>query len=156
MCTARLQVFPMRIDVRWRQSELHGSQCKPPGIGRKKQRARAAFTYTTQHGQEMSPIIENVHPAENEFIESTEKEGCKSLLICVVNKTCISLTTVAEKNPFTTKLPYEVKETNNSLTSNTPGSSLPHFNAKVKAYRAQFRGVRDISFFIFRLAKIFA
>ena len=34
-------------------------------------RARAAFTYTTQHGQEMSPIIENVHPAENEFIGST-------------------------------------------------------------------------------------
>ena len=30
------------------------------------------------------------------------------------------------------------------------------FNAKVKAFRSQFRGVRDISFFIFRLAKIFA
>ena len=29
-------------------------------------------------------------------------------------------------------------------------------NAKVKAFRAQFRGVRDIPFFIFRLAKIFA
>ena len=30
------------------------------------------------------------------------------------------------------------------------------FNAKVKVFRAQFRGVRDIPFFIFRLAKIFA
>ena len=37
--------------------------------------------------------------------------------LCVVNKTCISLTTVTEKNPFTTKLAYEVKETANSLTS---------------------------------------
>ena len=37
--------------------------------------------------------------------------------LCVVNKTCISLTTVTEKNPFTTKLAYEVKETDNSLTS---------------------------------------
>ena len=33
--------------------------------------------------------------------------------LCVVNKTCISLTTVTEKNPFTTKLAYEVKETDN-------------------------------------------
>ena len=30
------------------------------------------------------------------------------------------------------------------------------FNAKVKAFRVQFRGVRDIPFFIFRLTKIFA
>ena len=37
--------------------------------------------------------------------------------LCVVNKTWISLTTVTEKNPFTAKLAYEVKETDNSLTS---------------------------------------
>ena len=30
------------------------------------------------------------------------------------------------------------------------------FNAKVKAFRSEFRGVWDILFFIFRLAKIFA
>ena len=71
MFTARLPVLTKRINVRGRQSELHGSQCKRPGIRRKTQRSRAAFTYTTQHGQEMSPIIENVHPAENEFIGST-------------------------------------------------------------------------------------
>ena len=36
---------------------------------------------------------------------------------CVVNKTCISLTTVTEKNSFTTKLAYDVNETGNPLTS---------------------------------------
>ncbi|MDD3078077.1 MAG: ISL3 family transposase, partial [Paludibacter sp.] len=30
------------------------------------------------------------------------------------------------------------------------------FNAKIKAFRAQFRGVRDIPFFLFRLSKIYA
>ena len=30
------------------------------------------------------------------------------------------------------------------------------FNAKVKAFRNQFRGVRDIPFFLFRLAKLTA
>lgn len=30
------------------------------------------------------------------------------------------------------------------------------FNAKIKAFRAQLRGVRDMSFFLFRLSKIYA
>ncbi|MFK7059941.1 transposase [Flavobacterium oreochromis] len=30
------------------------------------------------------------------------------------------------------------------------------FNAKIKAFRAQFRGVRSIEFFLFRLTKIYA
>ena len=35
-------------------------------------------------------------------------------------------------------------------------ASAESFNAKVKAFRNQFRGVADIPFFIFRLATIFA
>ena len=34
--------------------------------------------------------------------------------------------------------------------------SANSFNVKVKAFRAKFRGVSDMPFFIFRLAKIFA
>ncbi|TXC74695.1 transposase, partial [Luteibaculum oceani] len=30
------------------------------------------------------------------------------------------------------------------------------FNAKIKAFRAQFRGVRKIEFFLFRLTQIYA
>ena len=30
------------------------------------------------------------------------------------------------------------------------------FNAKIKAFRAQFRGVRDRAFFLYRLAKLYA
>ncbi|THU36808.1 transposase, partial [Niastella caeni] len=30
------------------------------------------------------------------------------------------------------------------------------FNAKIKAFRASARGVRDINFFLFRLHKIYA
>ena len=35
-------------------------------------------------------------------------------------------------------------------------ASAESFNANVKAFRAKLRGVRDIPFFVFRLAKIFA
>lgn len=30
------------------------------------------------------------------------------------------------------------------------------FNAKLKAFRADFRGVADIKFFLFRVAKLYA
>ena len=44
----------------------------------------------------------------------------------------------------------------NYFDNRSTNASAESFNAKVKAFRNQFRGVRDISFFIFRLAKIFA
>ena len=44
----------------------------------------------------------------------------------------------------------------NYFDNRSTNASAESFNAKVKAFRAQFRGGRDIPFFIFRLAKIFA
>ncbi|HAP17815.1 MAG TPA: DDE transposase, partial [Butyricimonas virosa] len=35
-------------------------------------------------------------------------------------------------------------------------ASAEAFNAKLNDFRAQFRGVLDIKFFLFRVAKIFA
>jgi hypothetical protein len=36
------------------------------------------------------------------------------------------------------------------------GSTQISFNAKIKAFRAQHRGVRDINFFLFRITHLFA
>ena len=44
----------------------------------------------------------------------------------------------------------------NYFDNRATNASAESFNAKVKAFRAQFRGVKDIPFFIFRLAKLFA
>ncbi|WP_254423253.1 transposase [Flavobacterium sp. A45] len=38
---------------------------------------------------------------------------------------------------------------------NTNASAEP-FNAKIKAFRSQFKGVRNIDFFLFRLSNLFA
>ena len=35
-------------------------------------------------------------------------------------------------------------------------ASAESFNAKIKAFRSQFRGVGDIRFFMYRLAKLYA
>ena len=44
----------------------------------------------------------------------------------------------------------------NYFENRSTNASAESFNAKVKAFRNQFRGVSDIPFFIFRLATIFA
>jgi transposase len=44
----------------------------------------------------------------------------------------------------------------NYFDNRSTNASAESFNAKIKALRSQFRGVRDISFFLFRLQKIYA
>jgi transposase len=44
----------------------------------------------------------------------------------------------------------------NYSDNRSTNASAESFNAKIKALRSQFRGVRNIPFFMFRLAKIYA
>lgn len=44
----------------------------------------------------------------------------------------------------------------NYFDSRSTNASAESFNAKIKAFRAQFRGVRNTCFFLFRLANIYA
>ena len=44
----------------------------------------------------------------------------------------------------------------NYFNNRRTNASAESFNAKIKAFRTQFRGVRDIPFFLYRLTKIFA
>lgn len=44
----------------------------------------------------------------------------------------------------------------NYFDNRSTNASAESFNAKIKAFRSQFRGVRDIPFFIYRLEKLYA
>mgnify|MGYP001371342279 CR=1 FL=1 len=44
----------------------------------------------------------------------------------------------------------------NYFIDRSTNASAESFNAKIKAFRSQFRGVRNIAFFLFRLTKIYA
>lgn len=44
----------------------------------------------------------------------------------------------------------------NYFDNRSTNASAESFNAKIKAFRAQFRGVRNIDFFLFRIEKLFA
>ena len=61
-----------------------------------------------------------------------------------------SFNTIARtiQNNYLTILNYFVNRSTNA--------SAESFNAKIKAFRSQFRGVRNIDFFLYRLSKIYA
>lgn len=44
----------------------------------------------------------------------------------------------------------------NYFDNRSTNASAESFNAKIKAFRAQYRGVRDVNFFLFRIYKLFA
>jgi transposase len=44
----------------------------------------------------------------------------------------------------------------NYFDNRSTNASAESFNAKIKAFRSQFRGVRNVKFFLFRLSKIYA
>lgn len=44
----------------------------------------------------------------------------------------------------------------NYFDNRSTNASAESFNAKIKAFRAQYRGVRDVNFFLFRLSKLYA
>ena len=44
----------------------------------------------------------------------------------------------------------------NYFDNRSTNASAESFNAKIKAFRAQYRGVKDINFFLFRLMKLYA
>lgn len=44
----------------------------------------------------------------------------------------------------------------NYFNNRSTNASAESFNAKIKAFRAQFRGVKNVEFFLFRLTNIFA
>ncbi len=44
----------------------------------------------------------------------------------------------------------------NYFDNRSTNASAESFNAKIKAFRAQFRGVRNVEFFLFRLCQIYA
>ncbi|MCD8433189.1 transposase [Tenacibaculum finnmarkense genomovar ulcerans] len=59
-------------------------------------------------------------------------------------------------NTIKKTIQYHYKPILNYFNNSNTNASAESFNAKIKAFRAQFRGVRDVTFFLYRLTKIYA
>ncbi|WP_430812868.1 MULTISPECIES: transposase [unclassified Carboxylicivirga] len=44
----------------------------------------------------------------------------------------------------------------NYFRTRSTNATAESFNAKIKEFRRQFRGVKDVNFFLYRLCKIYA
>jgi transposase len=59
-------------------------------------------------------------------------------------------------NTISRTIELNYKRILNYFDNRSTNASAESFNAKIKAFRAQYRGVTDVNFFLFRLAKLFA
>jgi len=59
-------------------------------------------------------------------------------------------------NSVAQTIQYNYNHILNYFNNRSTNASAESFNAKIKALRKQFRGVRDVKFFLFRLSKIYA
>lgn len=64
-----------------------------------------------------------------------------------------------EYDPFTTvaqSIKNHYERILNFFVNRSTNAAAEAFNAKIKAFRAAFRGVVDMKFFLFRIAKVYA
>jgi len=122
-------------------------------------------TKWTQSQKERAQILFSLYPLLHKAYRLSQRLGdiftiCKSKIQAfkllaiwhndVDNSGIDSFKTVA--GSVKTHYEYILNFFNNRSTN----ASAESFNAKIKAFRATSRGVRDIEFFLFRLAKIYA
>lgn len=114
------------------------------------QRAKILFELypDIQEAYQLSITFRNIYQLAKNRAQAKE---CFDVWINKVNEKQLEVfDTVAEsiQHHYNTILNYFVNRTTNALAE--------ALNSKIKAFRTQFRGVKDIPFFLFRLAKILA
>lgn len=71
-------------------------------------------------------------------------------------KQLINKLKIEEFNTVTNSLEHHLPNILNFFDNRNTNANAESFNSKIKAFRANLRGVTDISFFLFRLEKLFA
>ena len=175
----------MRISLRWMARDIENEEiarCRKEGIAyipfryangdtRKQLLARAKYILTrhaskwTDSQRQRADIIFEFYPELKKaydlameltdiFNQKDDKDTARLNLARWYNKVeqmgggQFRTVTDTFRNHYDTILNYFVNRSTNA--------GAESFNAKVKAFRSQFRGVTDIPFFLFRLAKLCA
>lgn len=116
------------------------------------QKARAGILF------EQYPDIKEAYSLAMELTQIYNKHSTKSAARLNLARWCNNLEKLGTKHFNTVKdtIYNNTDEILNFWINRTTNASAESFNAKVKAFRSQFRGVSDIPFFIYRLAKLLA
>lgn len=107
---------------------------------------------------EQYPDIKEAYSLAMELTQIYNKHSTKSAARLNLARWCNQLERLGTKHFNTVKdtIYNNTDEILNFWINRTTNASAESFNAKVKAFRSQFRGVSDIPFFIYRLSKLLA
>ncbi|MCG8763068.1 transposase [Tenacibaculum finnmarkense] len=133
--------------------------------------ARSRFTLFksqekwTENQKERAVILFNLYPEikkaydlsqglKSVFETRTGKDVARTKLALWYNK--VEDENLKSFNTIKKTIQYHYKPILNYFNNRNTNASAESFNAKIKAFRAKFRGVRDVTFFLYRLTKIYA
>ncbi len=125
--------------------------------------AKNPLNWTANHQERTKILFENypklkeVHDHVIEFrniYQVNEKRNAKQKLLDWIEK--ISRLEVTEFNSVMHTIEYNFEQILNLFENRSSNASAESFNAKLTLFRANLRGDRDKSFFLFRLMKLFA
>ncbi len=80
----------------------------------------------------------------------------KALVQFIKWKEEVQKSTIEEFNTALHSIEYHLENILNFFHHRSTNANAESFNSKIKGFRANLRGVTDISFFLFRLEKLFA
>lgn len=103
------------------------------------------------------PLLHKAHKHTLEFrniYEQTTKQLARRMILEWIEKT--KKIEIKEFNTAANSLKYHMETILNFFTNRSTNASAESFNAKIKLFRANLRGVADTKFFLFRLEKLFS
>ena len=104
------------------------------------------------------PELEKIYEISQDFRKIYENTTNKDKAYIMILKWIYKVTNL-DNNIFNTacrSIMNHMDKILNYFDNRNTNASAESFNAKLKAFRSQFRGVKDIKFFLFRVCKIYA
>lgn len=103
------------------------------------------------------PLLEKAYKLTLEF-RSIYENKLKSIATIKLKEWLekVKQSTITEFNTVANSLYYHLDNILNFFDNRSTNANAESYNAKLKLFRANLRGVKDIKFFLFRLEKLFA
>ena len=121
----------------------------------------ASWTSTQQSRAEILftkyPLLQTAHQLASQFrniYENHNPENAKRQFRDWINE--IRNSSIKEFNTAAKSIEYHLDTITNFFNNRSTNASAESFNSKIKLFRANQKGVRDVKFFLFRLEKLFA
>jgi transposase len=119
------------------------------------------WTDTQQHRADILftkyPLLRTAHHLATQFrniYENNDIENAKRQFREWIN--AIKNSTIKEFNTAAKSIEYHLDTILNFFINRSTNANAESFNSKIKLFRANQKGVRDVAFFLFRLEKLFA